>query len=749
MKNIILFFLLTLFPTYIFAQNLEKITLQLGWKYQFEFAGFITAYEKGFYKEAGFDVSIKELEKSQNVITEVLEGRSEFGVYDSDLIFAKAKGKDVVLLSNYLKRSALVLLTRPDIFSPSDLIGKKVMMLDEHYRMSSIAQMFHKFSIKEDDITWIAHDFGMNAFLEGKVDAIAAYISNEPYIAQELGVHYNVMNPEVYDMHTYNLNLFTSESYAYQNPKKVERFIEASNRGWIYAMDHKEEIAQLIKARYAPQKELKALMYEANTLESLMMRDFYDVGSIDSGFVASQAKKLAKDGLIPSAYTLNNYFFGDFTYDNALTQEKIKYLKEKKKISMCVDPDWFPYEQIVEGKHVGMSADFMHYFEKQIGIPIVLHVTKTWSESIEAIQRKECDILSLAMSTPERETYVNVTQPYMESPVVIVTSIDKPFVDNIEPLLQHDIGITKGYAYLELLQKRYPNAHFVEVNSVKDGLEKVRRGKIYGYIDTLSMAGFHIQKDYIGELKIIGKFDQGWNLGIAVRKDEPILFDIFNQIIISMDKKVAQEIYNRWIHVSFDRKMDITLLWKFLIPIVVMAFLALLYHLKIRRYLKKIEQLSIHDPLTQTYNRIKLDTVLKEQYYNYKRHGLECGVIMVDIDFFKNINDTYGHLTGDRVLQEFTQELRSHLRESDILGRWGGEEFLIIAPYTTLTQSFLLAKKLREHIEKHHFSEIKSLRASFGVSAFMEEMSIDDVITQADEALYRAKKRGRNRVEKV
>ncbi len=162
----------------------------------------------------------------------------------------------------------------------------------------------------------------------------------------------------------------------------------------------------------------------------------------------------------------------------------------------------------------------------------------------------------------------------------------------------------------------------------------------------------------------------------------------------------------------------------------------------------KMRRLSITDALTQVYNRLFLDELLHKHYYNLLRNGEACSLIMLDIDHFKNINDKYGHLVGDAVLRRFTSIISKNIRKSDIFGRWGGEEFLVIAPSTTLKEAKLLAEKLRMIIEQTAFDGVdEGLTVSFGVTQCDKTLSLDGNIKKADDALYRSKQNGRNQVQ--
>ncbi len=167
---------------------------------------------------------------------------------------------------------------------------------------------------------------------------------------------------------------------------------------------------------------------------------------------------------------------------------------------------------------------------------------------------------------------------------------------------------------------------------------------------------------------------------------------------------------------------------------------------KLEQDYKKIEQLSITDKLTQLYNRTKLDELFALEMSKAYRYQLPLSVIMLDLDHFKAVNDTYGHQVGDVVLQELAALLRAGVRESDHLGRWGGEEFLIIAPNTDLSQARQHAEKLRKAISEFAFSEVGNKSGSFGVACYRPGDTEDSISKRADDCLYLAKEQGRNRV---
>ena len=160
-----------------------------------------------------------------------------------------------------------------------------------------------------------------------------------------------------------------------------------------------------------------------------------------------------------------------------------------------------------------------------------------------------------------------------------------------------------------------------------------------------------------------------------------------------------------------------------------------------------LASLATKDHLTGLYNRSKLDTVLEKQIKHSKRYNKTFGIILLDIDYFKIVNDKYGHPTGDTVLCEFSDLLIACSRETDIVGRWGGEEFLIIVDNIDKENIMKLAEKLRLAIDKHEFSFVKHKTASFGVTLYSNDYKMNELVSRADKALYEAKNSGRNLVK--
>ena len=170
---------------------------------------------------------------------------------------------------------------------------------------------------------------------------------------------------------------------------------------------------------------------------------------------------------------------------------------------------------------------------------------------------------------------------------------------------------------------------------------------------------------------------------------------------------------------------------------------------RIRVLSLKLDQAASTDLLTGLYNRRWLYDHTFQEFENAKRYKHKLSVVLFDIDRFKEINDKFGHTTGDIVLKELAEILESSGRAADTYVRWGGEEFISVYPFTDIKGAYTKAEKLRKEIQSQVFTDTETMTCSFGVAEIRDsDRSIDDIISRADKALYRAKEKGRNRVEK-
>ena len=748
-------FLLLLVSTFLYSSSLEKVSIQFNWKYQFEVAGFIAAKEKGFYENVGLDVELKEYNPEVDILFDVLNNKVTYGISSSNIVLENKKIASIVLLATYLQKSPLVFITKPDIKTPSQFLGKTIMGNKDELKNSSLALFLSHFNINFSNTKFIPHNFKIDDFINGKVEIMSAFRSNQLYELDKRKIDYNIIDPADYGFVMSAVNLYTSKEEAFKNKDRTQKFIEATNRGWEYALKNKEEIIDILIKKYGVNKSKEALLYERDVVNQVMMRDFYPIGKVSPELTQRLVKQLSYSGMIEPNQKINHIFFENIVdkipSDFSLTKSEKEYLNSKHSLKICIDPFWYPIEFMKDGKISGITSDLKRYFEEKIQINIDVVPTNNWNESLDFIKDKKCDIISSISPSYDRMSYLNFTKPILTLPIVVTTQKDKPFLRDISLLKNEKIAILKRHFIAEYIKDYFPYLKIVEVASMNEGLYLVEQGEVYGYIDNALVLSSTIQKEFSNSLKIGFRFDILDELSIGTRNDEPILNDIFSRLVDALDETKKQEFINNWTIITeqvgwFSLKEII-----FLVIFTTTIFGGLIfYQRKLKILNKKLKKLYLTDKLTGLYNRFKIDKELSSQKDNIDRNdSYSCGLILIDIDYFKSINDTLGHLVGDCILKDISKLLKNNLRKTDIIGRWGGEEFLIILPFTSKDIAKKVAENLRVLIEENNFSYKmnRKITISIGVTEFSKSKSVEDTLLLVDNLLYKAKENGRNRVE--
>lgn len=263
------------------ASEPDRVVLQLKWLHQFQFAGYYAAVEKGYYREAGLEVELREAKAGMDPMVEVIAGRADFGVGTTDILLMRDRGEPVVVLAAIMQHSPLALLTRRDGSRRNvHQLAAGRLMIEPHS-----AELFAYFTREGIDVTrlnLVEHDLDVGKVLDGTVDAMSAYSTDEPWLMQVQGVDYTLFRPVDSGIDFYGDNLFTTEAQIDDNPGRVSAFLAASLKGWEYAMRHPEEIAQLIVDRYSERKGLDWLLFEAKAMQDIMQPEVVTIGYLNA-----------------------------------------------------------------------------------------------------------------------------------------------------------------------------------------------------------------------------------------------------------------------------------------------------------------------------------------------------------------------------------------------------------------------------------------------------------------------------------
>ncbi|MUH72992.1 ABC transporter substrate-binding protein [Psychrosphaera haliotis] len=312
-----IYFLLLLISTFTsfsaMPRALEPVSLQLKWMHQFQFAGYYVALEKGYFTDAGFDVTILERNVKTSPVDDVLEGRADFGIADSSVVLQRLLKKKIVIASTIFQSSPLVLMSlkENDIKSPYDLVGKRI-MYQRSVDDASIQAMLQLFNIGDSEYTAVPHSFNNWALVDDQADVMSAYTSNQPHLYDLAGYNVNVLDPSSYGIDFYGDLIFTSQSRVERDLESVQRFVDAARKGWQDAVSNPNEAIDIILSNYAPKSERKKLELEARSTQNLIKESFVPLGTMYPERFQKIANSYKGLKMAPSDSSINGLLLTDY-----------------------------------------------------------------------------------------------------------------------------------------------------------------------------------------------------------------------------------------------------------------------------------------------------------------------------------------------------------------------------------------------------------------------------------------------------
>lgn len=465
------------------------------------------------------------------------------------------------------------------------------------------------------------------------------------------------------------------------------------------------------------------------------------------------------------------------------TEAEIDYIKTHPSIRMVVDPSWYPYEALdEEGTYLGISADVISLISQRTGLVFEIIPTNSWEESLEIAKAGDADVVSCLNQTDERDAWLLFTETYFVDPNVLITREEHDYISNLSRLSGEKMVLPEGSSIEEWIRADYPNLEIIIVESEKDAIAYVDQEKADMTLRSLTMAAYIIKNEGYFNLKIAGEMPSyGNQFKMGITGEDKVLQSILNKGIASISEQELQSIINNHISIKVLKGFDYQL---FAIVFVIFSFVLLFSFFWIRKIQKLNKQLSkrqdelIHmserllkseaeyrtiaeelesknrllqqvasvDALTGLKNRYSYNLRIMEEIDRAKRYGTQLSLLLIDMDHFKRINDTYGHQAGDDVIRTVATTLQSIIRKVDALARWGGEEFVVLLPGIGLKDAHTVAEKLREKVASVVHFDKEVITVSIGVSSFTTQDTLETWFDRTDKALYHAKQEGRNRV---
>jgi len=740
------------------AKEIQKVSIQLDWLHQFQFAGYYIAKEKGYFQEENLDVEIKEFNFDVDLVNDVLNSKVNYAVGKSSLVIDRLEGKQIILLSAIYQNSPMVLISLKEngIKTIKDIKNKKIMLTPDARSAAAINSMIISQGVSLQDVKFQEHSFNLDDLINGKTDLMGCYLSNEPYILKSKKINFDIHNPSEYGFEFYGGIFFTSENEIKNNPIRVRKMYTAIMKGWEYAFENIEETAQLIYHKYNSQnKSLESLIYEGYSLKELAQFDKGNLGKISTEKIEEIKRLYLLLGLSSSPV---NTKLEDIIYNPNkihITKEEKKYLKTS--FPKLISNSNFPPFTIQKNNRLeGIEIDYWRLISKKLNLNSSIDIINNNKRANERINTN-IDNVKYAFGKIDIENENSTLSFKIDNiRIALATLVDKPFISSIDELEGKKIAITKYSAYYDEYKNKFPKIDYVEVESTSEGFKLLQNKKVYGFIGKLPTLSYNITKKILTNSKISGIFDADYEIRIHVNKENKLLLGLLNKAISTITPQERKEIRDKYNSIIYEEKTDYSLVYKIIFFLVLIILIIFLHNRKLNKEIKKrkiaekeLYKVANTDSLTNVYTRRKIESLLNMELDRVKRHNKDLSLIFFDVDNFKLINDQLGHSIGDEVLEKISTFAKNSIRKTDYLGRWGGEEFVIILPETNKEEAFNIAMQLKEKISSKDFQINRNVTCSFGVSQYEESDCADSLLTRADDAMYYVKRNGKNDVKVV
>lgn len=431
------------------------------------------------------------------------------------------------------------------------------MAVDWEMGHTSLGVILKDAGITSNDYTLVNHDFKVDKFVSGEVDAMSVFTTSQPYELDKLGVKYNILNPANFGIYSYDVELFTSEDIINSDTQKVKNFVEATNKGWEYAFKNKEEIVDLIYNKYSKKKSKESLLFEANQTEKIFKTNVFKIGAIAPELIKLNADMYTNLDLVDKDYDittiLNNYYFDiNNKIQTILTNEEKNYIKNSI-IKVHNELNWPPFNYNINGKATGYSIDYMNLLASKVGLNVEYISGPNWNDFLDLIKDNKLDVMLNIAKTEDREKYLNFTTPYLKAVDSVFVRKEVNNLKSLEDFKGKTLAVIDGFYEEELFKKYYPEIKLLLVKDSLEGLKKLAFKEVDGFVDSFAVANYFIENNFIINLKPAFEIkDQRFNLsmGLATNKENKLLQEILDKAKKEITVEEEFELKRKWINTN-------------------------------------------------------------------------------------------------------------------------------------------------------------------------------------------------------
>ena len=482
------------------------------------------------------------------------------------MILYRLKQQPVVIVSPIFQHSPSVFISlkKSNISSVYELNNKDILFYPNDTDGFSLLAMIKKFDLDVNLVRERYKDDYMR-LINNEVDVMPAYIANEPFLFKEKGYDVNIINPTNYGFDMYGDMFFTNEDEAKNNPIRVEKFKEATLKGWKYALENKEEIIQLINEKYSKEKSIEHLRYEANAIDSLINKDVTPLGYLDQGRIRYISEMYEYYGLTESKIDLNDFLFDEISKKDkklSLSDEEIKYLKDNPILKVHNFDSLPPYNFTLNNYPKGFVIDYIQLVGKVLGVKIEFIQNKSLKESFDMLENNQLDILPNIAISDERKKTIDFTNYSLVNFQISLGVNKQSDIKSLSDLKNKKVSVVENSFLEDILKKEYPNIKLYKTKNTEEAIEAVASNKADAVIHNLSTIEYLINKNWLSNLKTIVLKDDNIQtivpLHLGVKKDNLVLKSILEKANQNISEKDTRNLVDKWLKNSFYEEIKLS-----------------------------------------------------------------------------------------------------------------------------------------------------------------------------------------------
>ena len=452
-------------------------------------------------------------------------------------------------------------------------------------------------------------------------------------------------------------------------------------------------------------------------------------------------------------------FFSALLY--AAPEDQISSTSSEE-VTYCIDPNWAPYEAIRNGIHVGISAQYMNLIADITGLKFTLVKTDSWQQSLEYVQRGECQLIPMLNTSDYRKQFLDFSIPYFEAPNVLVAKAGTPMLQGYSGVGNRTVGIVQGYRQVEYISRHYPGLRLKLIPSEEEGLKQLENDEFDVMVGSLMSVNMHINNLKLEDLNIVGYAEPFDSLAFGVNKSYGHLVEKLNYAIERIPESRKVEIYKQWnnVQIRYSRNYSVMILTTVIVLISLLWLISRNRH--VGGYKRIISQkneeisalqatlleknrtlgfLTAHDTITGLYNRNHMIQRAEEEISRFNRFHTTASLIILELTPFQDDDLPLDASTREDTLKVVATHCLNTVREVDVVSRFNGEQFIILCPQTELDAAKILADRLLACLMGHYLLS-ENFNVAIGMSQLKESEEFPEWMERTVKALYQSKRQG-------